>query len=111
MLVCIGQTPGYSVCSQTTLRPHGFSRSFYVLLQLLLTAFVSPIGAAAEVLVLTYSQNIHKRSRVKPLYRTPRPQSAAVRLVVTAALSRGSQVLYSEHSPSQKPRSTKILKD
>lgn len=42
MLVCIGQTPGYSMSSQTTLRPHGFSRSFYVPLQLLLTAFVSP---------------------------------------------------------------------
>lgn len=83
------------MCSQTTSRPHGFSRSFYVLLQLLLTAFVSPIGAArrpvaGEALVLTYSQNIHRRSRVKPLYRTPRPQSAAVRVWLSQQLQAGA---------------------
>lgn len=43
MLVCIGQTPGYSMCSQTLLRPPGFSHSYYVPLQLLQTAFVASV--------------------------------------------------------------------
>lgn len=104
MLVCIGQTPGYSMCSQTTVRAHGFSRSFYVLLQLLLTAFVSPMGAAqrrpvAGHLLTEHPQTFPGETLVSS---TKAPERCCTCLVVTAALSRGCQVLYSEHSPSLK---------
>ena len=100
------------MCSQTPLRPPGFSHSYYVPLQLLQTAFVSPMPlltidaarpVAAEVLVLTYSQEHPQLFPGKTLVlNTNATESCCTCLVVTAALSWGSQVLYSEHSPAPK---------